>query len=115
MVDISEDPSHKTKRILNNAIMNIKSCIEPDYELSNVVYSSSNVYADLYKITTTEKKRWLSDKKYLHKEHIKLGWVGYQEGYGVYLNDVNKNDIMEVAGLIEKTGFKVTVWVKEEI
>ena len=99
MVEIKENYTHKTKRLLEEKIHEIKAMVSAECWLANINYNiaSQLILADVY------------------KKSFKLCSIACWLDDTIHLNHTKKDDVLPLAEMFEQNGFKVTIYVDEEV
>jgi hypothetical protein len=112
MVQIIEDPIQTEKKSLEDQFKKINSILNPEFGISNCQIYNSKMFSSINKRYTVTKKKFLSSKTYQKECSEKIGWLVYQEHYGIYINDADPEIVKGAAEKLENVGYTVRIFVK---
>ena len=116
MVEIELDPSAKTKIHFSNIKNKIGNIISPNYKIvgthSNVINERLFMHIDY--ISHVTKKKWFSKKTHDVMRTKRVCWMCYQDAYGIYIYPSQIKESIELANLLEKSGYTVRIIVENE-
>jgi energy-converting hydrogenase A subunit M len=116
MVEIKLEHSTEMKNYFNTHLSKIQNITKDKYILTNPRINdiSQRLFLDVDEVYHVTKKKWFSKKTHSVEKSKRICWLCYQDNYGIYLYSYMFDESRELADLLERNGYTVTIIVEDE-